>query len=129
MSSLKYTRGSEWRRWDLQIHTPYSALNNGFGSDFKIYAKALFDRAVASRIAAIGVTDYFLIDGYKELRDLINDPVELEALVGAETANKVQQILFLPNIEFRTSVIIVRPNGNDSRVNFHVVFSNDIAPM
>ena len=123
MSSPKYPLGSEWRKWDLQIHTPYSALNNGFGSDFKMYAKTLFERAVERGIAAIGVTDYFSIDGYKQLRALVNDVAQLEALVGVEVATKARQILLLPNIEFRTSVLV-----NDSRVNFHVIFSDDIAP-
>ena len=28
--ATEYPRGSEWRRWDLHIHTPESALNNQF---------------------------------------------------------------------------------------------------
>jgi hypothetical protein len=26
----KYPKGSEWRKWDLHIHAPSSALNNQF---------------------------------------------------------------------------------------------------
>ncbi len=65
MSNPRYPRGSEWRRWDLQVHTPFSALNNGFGSNFDQYAKLLLERAVEKGIAAIGVTDYFSIEAYK----------------------------------------------------------------
>jgi hypothetical protein len=36
---VDFPRGSEWRRWDLHVHTPFSALNNGFGDDFEAYAK------------------------------------------------------------------------------------------
>ena len=128
MSNPRYPRGSEWRRWDLQVHTPFSALNNGFGSNFDQYAKLLLERAVEKGIAAIGVTDYFSIEGYKHLRTLFSDGPRLRALVGAEVAAKAQQILLLPNIELRTSVIIARPNNKDSRVNFHVIFSDDVAP-
>ena len=45
MPTPAYPRGSEWRKWDLQVHTPFSALNNGFGNDFSAYAKALIERA------------------------------------------------------------------------------------
>jgi hypothetical protein len=34
-----YEAGSEWRRWDLHIHTPESVLNNGFGSDWDAYVQ------------------------------------------------------------------------------------------
>lgn len=128
MPSLRYPRGSEWRKWDLHVHTPFSALHSGFGSDFEEYAKVLFQRAVEKGIAAIGVTDYFSIEGYKRLRAVLNDQVRLEALIGADVAIKAREILLLPNIEFRTSVIIVRSSGQDSRVNFHVMFSDDVEP-
>src|ERR1039458_9904829 len=103
MANPRYPRGSEWRRWDLHVHTPFSALNNGFGTDFDQYAKLLLERAVEKDIAAIGVTDYFLIEGYKRLITLVSDGARLEALVGAEVAAKAQQILLLPNIELRAS--------------------------
>ena len=34
MFEEKTNRGSVWRKWDLQIHTPYSYLNTQFGDDF-----------------------------------------------------------------------------------------------
>ncbi len=128
MSNSKYLRGSEWRKWDLHVHTPHSALNNGFGNHFDDYARILLTRAVEKNIAAIGVTDYFSIEGYKCLKALISDNAKLECLVGKEVAFKARDILILPNIEFRTSVIIPRPNGADSRVNFHVIFTDEIDP-
>lgn len=128
MDSPKYPRGSEWRKWDLQVHTPYSALNNGFGDDFDAYAKVLFEQAVKKKIAAIGVTDYFSIEGYRRLKALVEDAARLQALVGADVADEAHEILLLPNIEFRTSVIIARQNGESSRVNFHVIFSDSIDP-
>jgi predicted metal-dependent phosphoesterase TrpH len=72
MSSHKYPRGAEWRKWDLQMHTPFSALNNGFGDNFDQYAKSLFEKAVEKNIAVIGITDYFSIEGYKRLSELIS---------------------------------------------------------
>jgi energy-coupling factor transporter ATP-binding protein EcfA2 len=128
MPDIKYPRGSEWRKWDLQVHTPYSALNNGFGDDFDAYARIMITRAVERRISAIGVTDYFVIEGYKRLINLLADNSRLVALVGPEIAGAAAQILLLPNIELRASVIVRNPDGEDRRVNFHVLFSNEIEP-
>ena len=37
-------------------------------SDWDSYVKALFNKALENKIAAIGITDYFTIDGYKKLK-------------------------------------------------------------
>ena len=128
MCNPKYPRGSEWRKWDLQVHTPFSSLNNSFSEDFDVYAKTLLESAIEKKIAAIGVTDYFSIEGYKRLKALLNDEARLNSLIGTEAAVKAREILLLPNIEFRTSVIITRPDCHDSRVNFHIIFSDEIDP-
>jgi energy-coupling factor transporter ATP-binding protein EcfA2 len=128
MSKPKFLRGSEWRRWDLQVHTPFSALNNGFGNDFASYAAKVLTLAVERKIAAIGVTDYFCIEGYKKFRQLVRDQQQLEALVGPEVASKAKRVLLLPNVELRTSMIVATPGGNDRRVNFHVIFSEETDP-
>lgn len=128
MAEPLYPRGSEWRKWDLQVHTPFSALNNGFGQDFDQYAKCLFEKAVEKNVAVIGVTDYFSIEGYKRLRALRDDSRRLNSLLGADCAAAARRILLLPNIELRTSVIVTGPNRADGRVNFHVMFSDAIEP-
>jgi len=63
---MKHVRGSEWRKWDLHVHTPASALNNRYGGDWDKYVKALFCQAVSKNIACIGITDDFSIEGYKK---------------------------------------------------------------
>src|ERR1035438_3638006 len=123
---IEFPRGSEWRRWDLHVHTPLSALDNGFGNDFDAYAKELFEKALAREIAVIGVTDYFTIDGFKELRALQKDTKRLQELLGAELAARAQQIRLLANIEFRLDVI-VRVGEKDARVNAHVIFSDEVS--
>ncbi|MCC8991995.1 MAG: hypothetical protein LM514_05350 [Streptococcus sp.] len=123
-----YPRGSEWRKWDLQVHTPFSSLNNGFGSDFPAYAKQLIERACKDDIAVVGITDYFTIQGYTELKKLLADESALKALVGEYLAERAAGILFLPNIELRLSTIIRNPKGADNRVNFHVLFSDSVSP-
>ena len=39
-------KGSVWRKWDLQIHIPFSHLSNGFGDNFDEYIKKLFKTAI-----------------------------------------------------------------------------------
>nr|WP_287412666.1 hypothetical protein [Pseudodesulfovibrio sp.] len=117
-----YSRGSVWRRWELHTHTPCSHLNNGFGSDWDKYVKELFSRAIRNNIAAIGLTDYFTIDGYKKIKkDYLNNGSKLEKLFTQEEIKKIKKILIIPNIEFRLSSLV---DGN--RINFHVIFSNQI---
>lgn len=121
---MNYQIGSVWRIWDLHVHTPYSGLNNNFPDDFDEYAKILFQKAVERQIAVVGITDYFSIEGYKQLRALLNNKEKLNTVCGEEIAGSVRNILFLPNIELRTSTIVRDPQGRDSRVNFHVIFSD-----
>lgn len=125
---IAYPRGSEWRRWDLHVHTPYSALNNGFGSDFGAYAKAVFETAVEKGIAVVGVTDYFTIRGYRELRELQEDEARLTELLGEETAKRARQILLLPNIELRLRDM-VRVGEKEARINLHIIFSDEVSPQ
>ena len=51
MPENKYPRGSEWKRWDLHIHTPFSYLANEFGDPaqedtWDNYVKNLFQKAL-----------------------------------------------------------------------------------
>lgn len=122
--SKRYTKGSEWRIWDLHVHTPESALNNGFGADWDEYVKQLFSKALAHNIASIGITDYFSIEGYKKLKtQYLNNNAKLKELeFSDEEIEKIHKILILPNIEFRLDKLV-----QDNRVNFHVLFSDEVA--
>jgi energy-coupling factor transporter ATP-binding protein EcfA2 len=125
-SSL-FPRGSEWRRWDLHIHTPHSALHHQFGNDFDAYALALFTKAAAAGIAVIGITDYFTIEGYKALRTLVENEHRLTTVLGAELAAVARQIVLLPNVEFRARDVIIKKDSQ-ARINFHVMFSDELTP-
>lgn len=125
-SNASFPRGSEWRKWDLHVHSPRSELHHEFGDDFDVYAKTLFERAVQNEIAVIGITDYFTIDGYKELRQLQSDSNRMKQLLGDEVAEAALRIRLLPNIELRLDVFI-RVGDKESRVNAHVIFSDDVS--
>lgn len=46
-----FAEGSKWRRWDLHVHTPASALANQF-SDWESYVGAL--ETAGTDISALG---------------------------------------------------------------------------
>lgn len=121
MEENKYKRGSEWRRWDLHVHTPESGMANGF-SDWDSYVKALFSKAIENNIAVIGITDYFTIDGYKKLKtEYLEKDEKLRGLFTEDQIEKIKQITIFPNIEFRLHDIV-----KTNRINYHIIFSNDV---
>ena len=126
--------GSTWNKWDFHVHTPYSILNNGYGFNpftqeseklFDQYVHTLFTKAVEQNVMAIGITDYFLIDGYKRIiEDYLNNPTKMAVLFPEEELRqKIEQMYIFPNIELRLKTFV----GKDARsVNYHVIFSNTI---
>lgn len=118
-----YPKGSEWRKWDLHVHTPFSYLDNHFGDDFGNYVRQLFKKALEKDITAIGITDYFTVEGYKKLKNeyLNNDERMKELSFGDDEIKKIRRILLLPNIEFRLNKLV-----GSSRINFHVIFSDEV---
>lgn len=105
----RYPRGSEWRRWDLHVHTPESKLGNSFpGMGWEEYISALEAAAVASDIVVVGITDYMSIDGYEKALQSKLDP----------TNPRLSSVAMLvPNIEFR-----VLPATKDSKaLNVHLL--------
>ena len=110
--------GSIWRKWDLHVHSPLSILNNQFpktnaGPDWEQYLSAL---ECLDDLSVLGVTDYFTIDGYKQLR--------LEMCNGRLTNID----LILPNIEFRLDKFVAskKDGKKPRRLNLHVIFSDKV---
>lgn len=110
-------RGSEWRRWDLHIHTPGTVRNSqysGSTSDeqWENFYKAIEDYVgdgsdPERAVAVVGITDYLSLDSYNKV---IAD-------------NKLPDCvkLVLPNVECRLQIL-----GCKSPVNIHFIFSPDI---
>jgi hypothetical protein len=130
MNSL-YQKGSEWNKWDMHIHTPASILNNGFGDDWDEYVKKLFKKAIKEQIVAIGITDYFSIDGYKKIREeYLNSEVKLQELFTEDELIQIKNIFIFPNIEFRINKLVIGRERDlkwNKKVNFHVLFSDKIS--
>ncbi len=112
--SSNYPRGSEWRKWDLHVHTPLS-IENDYASGtedetWEKYIVALED--LDPTIKVIGVNDYLFIDGYKKLK---------QAKLDGRLANID---LLLPVVEFRIKIFAGVQFGTTKRINFHVIFDD-----
>lgn len=45
----KFKKGSEWRKWDLHLHTPYTNLNaKGFNVSDDDFIQRLKDKQIAA---------------------------------------------------------------------------------
>ena len=131
--------GSQWRKWDFHVHTPYSILRNEFKrngrtlnadneEDFDWYVTQLFTEAIQKDIWAIGITDYFSIDGYKRIRNkYLGDPKKMEELFpDSGMRERIDQILVFPNIEFRLNRFVPDDN-HEKNIGYHVIFSDEVS--
>lgn len=99
-----YPRGSEWRKWDLHVHTPESVLYNQFTNWDQYIAKL---KSIED-VAVLGITDYFSIEGYKKVLEY-------------RKQGKVSNFdLILPNIEIR----VLPVTASETPINLHLIFSN-----
>ena len=112
-----FQRGSEWRRWDLHLHTPGTIKNDLFiGETLDDKWKRFYSEVIAyigdgsdamKTIAVIGITDYLSIDNYEKI---VADKILTES-VG----------MVIPNVEMR-----IQPMAKDSPINIHFLFNPQI---
>lgn len=102
-----YEHGSEWRRWDLHVHTPDSILETQFRGDWESYITAI--EQSTSGVAVIGITDYYSISGY-------------EKVLAYRKENRMRNIeTVIPNIEFRITPSTKIGKG----INIHLLINPD----
>jgi len=111
MAYTKYKRGSEWRKWDLHIHTPGTKKNDQFeGANIEEkwqgYVEAI--NTSAEDISVVGVTDYFSIENYFVFKEKCR----------AREITK-QFDLIVPNIELR----VLPVTGSSTPINLHCIFN------
>ena len=113
----EYNKGSEWRRWELHIHTPGTQKNDNFdgfslAQKWEKYYNDINDYIgdgtdPLKSIAVMAITDYLSIDNYKKviLDNRLHSSIKL----------------ILPNVEMR-----IQPIANDSPINIHFIFNPNI---
>jgi ABC-type transport system involved in cytochrome c biogenesis ATPase subunit len=113
-----YPRGSEWRKWDLHVHTPCSIVENYGGDTEEAWDKFLDDlEKLPADFKVIGVNDYLFLEGYKRLCE------------EKEKNNRLKNIdLLLPVVEFRIQKFAGTDFGPLKRINLHVIFSESVKP-
>jgi hypothetical protein len=100
----QYNRGSEWRKWDLHLHSFYTSVNNQFSPSTE---DDYINKIVSDDIKVVGLTNYFsFIDNDWNLKS------KLEA----------KGILVFLNLELR----LTYTNREDDCCDLHLIFSNEL---
>lgn len=121
-------RGSEWKKWNFHVHTKGTNKNDQFTStSLEDFFYTFFKSAYEKRIEAIGITDYFSIDRYK---DAVKYVSEIESKIDNLTQSKlfiddevkfIKSIFLFPNVELR-----MLPATDKGRlINIHCLFNPD----
>lgn len=113
MSLPIYRKGSEWRKWDLHIHTPDSIIQHykNTPENWNKFISAI--EHLPEDIKVIGITDYYFIDGYKKV---------MEYRQSGRMKN-IEKIF--PILEFRIDTF---GSGNENKlqkINLHILFNLD----
>lgn len=118
-------RGSEWRKWDLHIHTKNTNKNDQFtSSNMEDFLYEFFKKAIEKEISAIGITDYFSIDRYRDVvnyQENIDDKKDGDGkqLFNEDERKYIKNIFLFPNIELR-----MLPSTDKGRlINIHFIFN------
>lgn len=103
----KINRGSEWRKWDLHIHSPYTIID-GNSSYKNVTDDDIIKKICQEKISVVGLTNYFKFseDDYK-------------------LANKLRKvgISTFMNLEFR----LTNFNNDKMLSDYHVIFSDKLS--
>jgi hypothetical protein len=110
---MSTTRGSEWRKWDLHIHTPDSIVHEYGGNSDDIWEKFITElERLPEDIKVIGINDYLFLDGYEKVKRY-------------KERGRLENIdLILPVIEFRLKEFV--GHSRLGRINYHIIFSNEL---
>ena len=97
-------RGSEWRKWDLHIHTPGTAKNDHYGNSDEVWERYI-EALEKSDVTVFGITDYFSISNYIKVKEY-------------QKQNRLKGKFLLPNVEMR-----IYPVTDKSKlINIHAIF-------
>lgn len=110
----KYPRGSEWRKWDLHIHTPKSIYNNYGGDNEQVWEKFIeaLER-LPHDVKVIGINDYYFIDGYEKVM----------TYKAQGRLNNIDKIF--PILEFRIDTFGSGSENKLQKINLHILFDID----
>ena len=112
MSNNKFFNGSEWRKWDLHIHTPSSIIQNYWGDlKFDDFINSL--EKLPNNVKVIWINDYYFIDWYKKVMEYKNK----------WRLQNIEKIF--PILEFRIDTFWSASESKFQKVNLHILFNLD----
>jgi ABC-type lipoprotein export system ATPase subunit len=112
---MTINRGSEWRKWDLHVHTPLSIYQKFGNNDEETWEKYISDlENLSNDFAVVGINDYLFLDGYAKLKK------------EQENNFRLSNLKLLPVVEFRIEKFAGINFEKLKRINLHVIFSDEI---
>lgn len=108
-----FSRGSEWRKWDLHVHPPGTKLSDGYKRksedlDWDRFCKSIHD----SDVEAFGITDYFSFDSFFAFKE------------NYQRLYPESHKIFFPNLELRLNEAV---NKATEVVDFHIIFPPNLS--
>lgn len=116
-----YERGSEWRKWDLHIHTKGTLKADNFNSsNLDDFCFTMFKKALQNDIAVIGITDYFNLENFKKVKLYVQE-IDFKDSFDKVEKSIIKRIFILPNVELR----ILPATDSGKLINIHCIFNPD----
>jgi energy-coupling factor transporter ATP-binding protein EcfA2 len=119
-------KGSEWKKWNLHVHTKGTNKNDQFTSPtLDTFFYTFFKYAYSNQIEAIGITDYFSIERYKDALKYVS---EIENKIDVNSGEKlftepeiafIKNIFLFPNVELR----MLPATDRGRLINIHCLFN------
>lgn len=98
-------RGSIWRKWDLHVHSPFTHLENRYGT---VTADDFAKKLAENEVVTIGLTNYFRFkDEDFEFADAL----------------RAKDVTVFLNLELRTKP----ENKEDQDMHIHLIFSDKVS--
>ncbi|SEB22217.1 TrlF family AAA-like ATPase [Pedobacter hartonius] len=112
----KFLKGSEWRKWDLHVHTPSSIFQQYGENNDATWESYITDlETLPSEFSVLGINDYFFLDGY-------------ERLIKERAKGRLDNLdCILPVVEFRIEKFAGIDFKQLKRINLHVIFSEEVS--
>jgi exonuclease SbcC len=108
-------KGSEWRKWDLHVHTPFSIYQRFGNNDEETWENYIKDlENLPEDFAVIGVNDYLFLEGYAKLK------------TEQASNSRLPNLKLLPVVEFRIEKFAGINFEQLKRINLHVIFSDEV---
>ena len=106
--------GTEWKIWDLHVHTPASIVQHYGNNNDEVWERFISDlEQLPPEVKVIGINDYWFLDGYKKV-------------LQERKAGRLQNLdAIFPVVEMRFNHF----GGTAkqlSKINFHVIFDPDL---